>query len=185
MKISSIVFLTKVPMSNPHNTPRWFGISCRTILVANDGDENSTPVCCQGYNIDNMMWPFILNTVSPWPSVRKWLLILALNLTACQCEERSSRGLGWRELGPSRPLTQRSTRLPSSLPYLPPPHSVSPGGAFSLGLQIKQLLVPLFLLVCVRWVKMRAVSMQTHRFAPLAAILFLEVGNRSWMTTRW
>lgn len=27
-----------------------------------------------------MTWPFILNTVSLWPSVRKWLLILALNL---------------------------------------------------------------------------------------------------------
>lgn len=37
-----------------------------------------------------MMWPFILNTVSLWPSVRKWLLILALNLQAVNVKREAA-----------------------------------------------------------------------------------------------
>lgn len=109
-----------------------------------------------------MTWPFILNTVSPWPSVRKWLLILALNLPACQCEEGGSRGMRWGELGQLRPFALRPVPLincPSPHP-LPPPHSFSPGGACSLSLLIKAIGPPAP--ANVWWGKVRAVSMQTH-----------------------
>lgn len=114
-----------------------------------------------------MTWPFILNTVSPWPSVRKWLLILALNLPACQCEEGRSRGKGWRELGQLRSLTSRPVPVINS-PSLhpPPPHRFSPGGACSLSLQIKAT-GPLLLPVCDGWESELFLCTPTCQFSPL------------------
>lgn len=123
------------------------------------------------------MWPFILNTVSPWPSVRKWLLILALNLPACQCEEGSGRGMGWRELGQHRPLTMRSThqRPPLSSPPTAPAPSVATPQLLSRRRVLPQFAdkSPALLLVC-DGLKIRAVSMQTH------VSLFLFAGTQ-WL----
>lgn len=80
-----------------------------------------------------MTWPFILNTVSPWPSVRKWLLILALNLPACQCVKRETAEVwdegSWVSSVPSHCAPfHSSTALPPSTatPQLHSGRCVSP-----------------------------------------------------------
>lgn len=65
-----------------------------------------------------MMWPFILNTVSLWPSVRKWLLILALNLQAVNVKREAAelRDEGsWVSCVPARCTQHHSSAAP------PPP----------------------------------------------------------------
>lgn len=66
-----------------------------------------------------MMWPFILNTVSLWPSVRKWLLILALNLQAVNVKREAAE---LRDEG-SRVscVPAHSTQYHSSVAPPPPP----------------------------------------------------------------
>jgi len=78
-----------------------------------------------------MTRPFILTTVSPWPSVRKWLLILALNLPACQCVEGEQSRYGMRGVR-SAPCPRTSPRSAHQRPLPHPPHHLfSPGGACS------------------------------------------------------
>ncbi|CAB1414657.1 unnamed protein product [Pleuronectes platessa] len=76
-----------------------------------------------------MTWPFILNTVSPWPSVRKWLLILALNLPPVNVRREAAEV---RELGQLHSLALRPVQLISAPPHRQPPTGrFSPGGACS------------------------------------------------------
>lgn len=76
---------------------------------------------------------------------------------ACQCEEESSRGTGWGELGQLCP----STLHPGPLISAPPPPVATPELLFSrrapLCLQIKAV-AP----ASVWWVKIRVISMQAR-----------------------
>lgn len=118
------------------------------------------------------MWPFILNTVSPCPSVRKWLLILALNLTACQCEVGAAEVWdegSWVSTFPSNVF--HSFKVPS--PHLPPQHSFSPGGVCFLRLQIK--VIGLLTAASVWWVQIRPFfSKADPSLLPYAGTQWLE-----------
>lgn len=91
--------------------------------------------------------------------------------TACQCEEGSSDGIGWRESGQLRPGAFRPVPLITEAPPTPnppPPHSFS-ASVCSPSLQIKAI-AP----AGVWWVKIRAISMQAH------VSLFLFAGT-GWL----
>lgn len=96
--------------------------------------------------------------------------------TACQCEEGSSRGMGWRELGQLRAGTLRPVPLIND----PSPSSVANSqllfrqSVCSPSLQIKAT-AP----ASVWWVKIRTISMQAHVSLFLfAGTWWLEEGRR-------
>lgn len=105
------------------------------------------------------MWPFILNTVSLWPSVRKWLLILALNLQPVSVKRRAAevRDEGsWVSWVPARCSQDHSS--------VPPPRR----RRVPLRLQIKTI-GP----ASVWWLKIRAISMRAHVSLSLFAGMWL------------
>lgn len=152
-------------------------MSCPTVLVTSDGDENSTPRLL--------------------PRLRHWQHDVAIHSQYCIslafCEKvaanlspQSSRLSVWRRKQQKfgmkgigcEPSPSHSVQLVCRLP--PPSASTSQrlsGWCLFLCVEIKQLLVSLLLPVCVLWWLWEPFFMQTHRFYPLAGVLLLEVGR--------